>query len=74
MNDIKFFCWSKLYKFKNNILKNAACIDLEDFIERYGNSTAWTIASLYYEDYENTKLSMLMNNAKVIKSKQRKSY
>jgi len=55
---------------KNNIFSpDAAHIDLEDFINRYGNGTAWTIGSLYGDDFENATLGTLMSNAKIIEMK-----
>lgn len=45
---------------------DAAKIELEDFITRYGNGKAWTIGNLYCDGYENIPFGNLMNNAKII--------
>ena len=45
---------------------NAAEIELEDFITKYGNGRAWTIGSLYRDDYENITFGSVMNSAKTI--------
>lgn len=52
---------------KNGISSpNAAQIDLEDFIARYGDGKAWTLGSLYCNGYETIKFGEIMSNAKVI--------
>ena len=45
---------------------DAAQIDLEDFISRYGGGKAWLLGSLYCDDYESMTFGELMSNSELI--------
>ena len=59
---------TKLIGSKDGIFSfDAANVELSDFITRYGNGSAWTIGSMYCDNYENKTLEEARNGAKIIK-------
>ena len=50
--------------------KDGGNIPLEDFIQRYGHGTAWTVGSLFRPEFQTMTLDQLMNRAKIIDLKE----